>query len=276
MITESASLKKIAEGREAEMFEWEDGRILRLYRNGESQSAALDSQKAAFARSCGVRVPEDYGMTSVNGRSGVIIERIEGPDLLTEINNRPWRLWQVGGIWGRLQADIHTHQAPLELRPLKLVTQQKIERGTQIPDDIRTAALQQMESLPDGDRLLHGDFHPANIMRNGDEFVIIDWSNVTRGPAEADYYRSYLMGSVGDMPPGTPWLTRTFARFGRRIVRDAFDRAYRRNLTPDPSIVEQWKLPVIAARIGEGIEPEFPALFKLARQLINDKTPATP
>ena len=71
----------------------------------------------------------------------------------------------------------------------------------------------------DGDRLLHGDFHPANIMRNGREFAVIDWSNVTRGPAEADYFRSYLMGTLGDLPPGTPWLIRTFARFGRRILR---------------------------------------------------------
>ena len=86
MVTEAASLKKIAEGREAEMFEWDGGRVLRLYRGGEGQSASLDSQKMALARSCGVRVPEDYGMTNVDGRTGIIIERIKGPDLLTEIN----------------------------------------------------------------------------------------------------------------------------------------------------------------------------------------------
>jgi hypothetical protein len=34
MITDVAQLKKIAEGREAEMFAWEDGKVLRLYREG--------------------------------------------------------------------------------------------------------------------------------------------------------------------------------------------------------------------------------------------------
>ncbi len=84
------------------------------------------------------------------------------------------------------------------------------------------------------------------------------------------------MGTVGDMPPGTPWLTRTFGPYARKLVRNRFAAEYKRHLTPDMDVVEQWKLPVIAARIGEGIEPEFRELFKLARQLINDKTAATP
>jgi hypothetical protein len=33
-----------------------------------------------------------------------------------------------------------------------------------------------MADLPDGDRLSHGDFHL--ILMDGDEPVIIDWSNV--------------------------------------------------------------------------------------------------
>jgi hypothetical protein len=268
--TQITELKKIAEGREAEMFEWEGGRVLRLYRNGETLSASLDARKLAIARDCGVRVPEEFGMAEVAGRSGFVMERLSGPDLLLEVGAKPWRVLQVGGIWGRLQADLNSRQAPLEVEPLRLSVQRKIERSSDMPADIHDAALQQIQSLSDGDRLLHGDFHPANIMHHGDEFVIIDWSNVSRGPAEADFYRSYLMCTLGDLPPGTPTVLRTLARFGRRVLRGAYSRAYRRRLQPDASVVARWKLPVIAARITEGIEAEFPALERLARQSIND------
>lgn len=204
------------------------------------------------------------------------MERIAGPDLLAEIGAKPWHLLQAGGIWGRVQADMNSRQAPPELEPTRVRFQRIIERSTLIAGDLKEAALKRIESLPDGDYLLHGDCHPGNLMRHGDEFVVIDWSNMTRGPAEADFYRSYLMGTLGELPPGTPWLIRTFARFGRRIVRGGFERSYRRVLRPDAAVIDDWKLPIVVARIAEGIEPEFPALERMARQLIGDKDAARP
>jgi Ser/Thr protein kinase RdoA (MazF antagonist) len=269
VVAEVPQLKKIAEGREAEMFEWEGGRVLRLYRNGQRQSAALDARKLAIARQCGVRVPSEYGMQEFDGRSGFVMERIEGPDLLAELGAKPWRLFQVGNIWGRLQADLNSRLAPPELEPARLRAMRMIESSQSVPADVKAASLARLESLADGDRLLHGDFHPANIMRHGREFVVIDWSNIARGPAEADFYRSYLMCTLGDLPPGSPWLLRTLARVGRRVLRVLFVKAYRRRLRLDPAVIEQWKLPVVAARMTEGIEAEVPALETLARRLVN-------
>ncbi len=66
------------------------------------------------------------------------------------------------------------------------------------------------------------------------------------------------------------------ARFGRRLLRGIFSRAYKRVLRTDPAVLEQWQLVVITARIAEGIEAEFPALHRLARKLINDKSAVRP
>lgn len=276
MTTGVSQLKKIAEGREAEMFEWEDGRVLRLYREGQGGGAGYQARLLEMASACGVRVPESYGVVELGGRTGIVMERIAGPDLLAEVGAKPWHLLHVGGIWGRTQADINSRQAPMELEPTRVRFQRIIERSPHIAGDFKEAALKQTGSLPDGNRLLHGDCHPANIMRHGDELVVIDWSNVSRGPAEADFYRSYLMCTLGDLPPGTPWLIRNFARFGRRILRGGFVRSYRRASKPDPAVVDAWKLPVVVARIAEGIEAEFPALERMARQLIGDKDAARP
>lgn len=70
MTTDVSQLKKIAEGREAEMFAWENGRVLRLYREGQGAAVAQEAWRLEIARSCGVRVPEEYGMVEVAGRSG--------------------------------------------------------------------------------------------------------------------------------------------------------------------------------------------------------------
>jgi Predicted aminoglycoside phosphotransferase len=267
-MTRTAPLQKIAEGREAEMFAWGDGRVLRLYRPGwdrgeaERQARLLD-----IAGQSGIRVPAQYGLVEVDGRPGLVLERLDGPDLLTEIGAKPWRLFADGAVWGRLHAEITSSLAPAELETTRSRYRRRIESSPLVPDEYRALALARLESLPDGDRLNHGDFHPANIMRHDGGFASIDWSNATRGPAEADYIRSYIICTLGDLPPGSPWLIRVMARFGRRLLRTTYDRAYRRVLEPDPAAVKAWRLPVLVGRLTEDIEPERKALLSVIRSL---------
>ena len=277
MAIDVAQLHKVAEGREAEMFAWEDGRVLRLFRDDwGAQAAPFQARLLEYAGACGIRVPASYGVVTLGGRTGIVLERIAGPDLLTEVGAKPWRLLQIAGVWGRLQADINSRAAPPEIEPLRARLARMIQQSPLVPDDLRSPALERLAAAPDGAQLLHGDFHPANIMRNGPEFVAIDWSNVARGPAEADFFRSYLMCTLGDLPPGTPWLIRNFARFGRRVLRGGFSRAYPRALPLDQAKVDAWRLPVIVARFAEGIEAEFPALEHYARRVLNDKASRQP
>jgi hypothetical protein len=55
------------------------------------------------------------------------------------------------------------------------------------------------------------------------------------------------------------------ARFGRRLLRIRYDRAYRRVLQPDLAAVKAWRLPVLVGRLTEDIAPERPALIRHIR-----------
>ncbi len=261
-----ASLQRIAEGREAEMFAWEGGRVLRLYRPGFSRAEAeRQARLLDIVASSGVRVPAQYGIVELEDRPGLILERLDGPDLLAEIGARPWRLFSGGSVWGRLHAEINSRQAPDDLEPTRGRYSRQVAQSPLIPDKFRPPALARLESLPDGDRLNHGDYHPANIMRHQGGYASIDWSNATRGPADADYVRSYIMCTLGDLPPGTPALIRIMARFGRRALRLIYARSYSGVLKPDPRAVAAWRLPILVARLSEGIEPERPTILKAIR-----------
>jgi aminoglycoside phosphotransferase (APT) family kinase protein len=100
---------------------------------------------------------------------------------------------------------------------------------------VRTRALERLAGLPDGNRLLHGGFHPANLLRTTDGFVVIDWTNATSGDPAADVARTSLLMGGGKLAAGTP------------------------------VVVERW-LPVwAAARLSEDIEPEREFLLARAR-----------
>jgi aminoglycoside phosphotransferase (APT) family kinase protein len=255
-------LRKIAEGREAEIYAWEDGAVLRLLRNPNGQRQIEWERRAMeAARAAGVSVPAVLGVTEALGRPGMIMERVEGVDLLTQVGQRPWVIFRFAPLAGALHAALHAVAAPETVPPLKPALRGRIESGA-VPARFVRFALSALAALPEGDRVCHGDFHPGNIIANGRP-VIIDWTNVTRGDPDADVARTELMSRMGSLPPGTPFMIRVGAPFGRGLMRALYLRGYRRARPVDMKAVGRWEVPVAAARLADGIAEERPALLKL-------------
>ncbi len=266
-MAQEQQLKKIAEGREAEMFAWEDGTLLRLMRNTDGQHQN-DMQAAALesARGSGVRVPAVHGQTTVNGRPGLIMERIEGVDYLTLLGKQPWLVFSVGALSGQVHAKLHEATASEALPPLRVVLRARIQTCARLPPHLAQFALERLETLPDGDKLCHGDFHPGNLLRSKEGPVVIDWTNATRGDPDADVARTNLMLRVGEPPPGSPVIVRVLARIGGRILLWRYLSAYRLRRPVGDRALSRWAIPIAAARIAEGIESEFTALVRFLQR----------
>lgn len=57
----------------------------------------------------GLPVPAVEGVIEVNGRHGIIFERVDGPTLLSRMTAQPWTLIQSARLLAELQARMHTH-----------------------------------------------------------------------------------------------------------------------------------------------------------------------
>jgi aminoglycoside phosphotransferase (APT) family kinase protein len=261
-------LRKIAEGREAEMFAWEEGTILRLLRNPQAQRQAQREAAAIKAASDrGVRVPAVHGLTTVMDRPGVVMERIEGPDLLTLMGRRPWMVFSVGRICAEVHAQLHAESAPSVVPPLRAILKQRIESSGRVPEDLAEFALDVLEGLPDGDSLCHGDFHPGNIMMSQGTPVVIDWTNATRGDPAADVARTLVLFRVAKPLPGSPVLVRYLRLVGSKIITSGYLRAYRRLRPLDMGLVARWEVAQAAARLAsEPIAEEDRPLLRLLEQ----------
>ena len=263
-----SELQKIAEGREAEIFAWEDGAVLRLMRNADAQPA-VDSQSEALkaAHEAGVKVPQPRGATSVDGRPGLIMDRLDGLDLLTLLGRKPWTIFTVARISGELHAGLHEVIAPDHLPNLKQMFRERIGASERVPAELRAFALARLAELPDGDRLCHGDFHPGNLIQTDTGAFVIDWTAVMRGDPMADFARTALLLSLGEPPPGAPFLIRTMADVGRGVLLTFYRRAYKRPGMYDDALAKRWQAPVTAYRLVEPIEEEKPKLLKILEEL---------
>jgi Ser/Thr protein kinase RdoA (MazF antagonist) len=121
--------KLIAAGRASEIFDLGDGRVLRRFkRGGDSQREAL---VMGHARRHGYPVPEVLDVTA----DALVLERIEGKTMWEAAAERPSAVDELAGVLARLHRELHEICAPVGL-----------------------------PAVVPGDRLLHLDLHPQNVI----------------------------------------------------------------------------------------------------------------
>jgi aminoglycoside phosphotransferase (APT) family kinase protein len=259
---------RLGAGREAEILDWGDDRVLRWLRDPAGRGR-LEIEAAAMTAAArgGVSVPTVHGVIAVDGRPGLVMDRVDGEDLLTVLERRPWTFAQAASRLGRLQARLHDVSAPRELPDVRGTLLERIDAAPHLPARTAAYARDLLAGLPDGDRLCHGDFHPGNvIVHPGGDDVLIDWSNAARGDPMSDLARTMLLVRIGALPEDTPSFTRMVTQFGRTLLCRAWIGSYRRARTTDPGVVRRWETVGAAARLSEGIDEEVGSLLRLLEQ----------
>jgi Ser/Thr protein kinase RdoA (MazF antagonist) len=260
-------LSRIGSGREAEVFAWGPGRVLRLARTAalreEVERERIAVQAAAL---CGAPAPAAYEQVEVEGRPGLVLERLDGHDLLEGIVRRPWELALVPPVLARLQASLHESEAPAVLPELRAELARRLTSSL-VPRVLRDAALRALDGLPDADRLCHGDLHPGNVLRRpGDGYVLIDWKAATRGDPAADVARTRLLliaAWIPNLGPGA--LQASLAPF-RLGLYAAYRAAYARRRRLEHGAVSAWVPVIAAARLSYDITEERPRMLAIARR----------
>jgi aminoglycoside phosphotransferase (APT) family kinase protein len=254
----------LGQGREAEILAWGDRRVVRLMRDpGTSDRLVHEAAAIAAARAAGVSAPAVYETVVVDGRPGLVMDRVDGVDLLTALGRRPWRLAGSARALGRIQARLHDAVAPPVLRDLRPMLRERIDAAPHLRAWARSSVLDLLDRLSDGDRVCHGDFHPGNVIVCERGAVVIDWTGAARGDPTADLARTILLLRAGAIPPHMGVLLRTADRVGRGLFRRLVVRAYRRARDFDAELTRRWETVWAAARLAEGIEEEVPTLLSL-------------
>lgn len=240
---------------------------MRLLRErGEFDRLPFEVAAIEAARAASVRVPRLIGTVAIEGRPGLVMERIAGKDLLSILQRQPWRVFWSGKVTGEVHARINATNAPPELPPARGALRHRIATLRAHDPALVDFVLETLEALPDGDALCHGDFHPGQILLDGDAPVVIDWPNAMRGDALGDYARTRILLTAGALPPGTPLPMVALAKVARGLLVRSYKRAYERRWRIDRTRLARWEMVHRAARLVEGYEVErAPLLARLRR-----------
>jgi thiamine kinase len=242
-----------------------DGRVVKLLLPG-FDSGMLDAEglKTQAAHDAGLPAPATHGSMAIGDRVGHVFDRVDGRLMVDEITARPVGYRRQAGVLAGAHAALHAGSTS-RLPPIKEKLAAQIDEAAPLDERLRRVAKDRLLSLADGDQILHGDFHPGNVVLTSDGPVVIDWLDASRGDPAADIARTSWLLSGAAIEPGTPrrgLLTTFVGLFRRRYLR-----VYHRTTGLDRASVARWRLPVLAARLSEGVEHETERLVAEVRSL---------
>ncbi len=224
----------------------------------------MADEEAAVARvvdNAGLSAPRLLEMVLINGRPGLVYERVDGRPMLAEVTSRPWRV----GLRSRELAQLHTKMLGTTgtgLPSQKARLARAIESGADTLGAPRLrAVLGILESLPDGHAICHGDLHPGNVVMTRTGAVVIDWMTATSGAPEADIARTLFLLAGTAIPDDVPRITRLVINTMRYRFADLYLRHLRQLFAVDEHLLVSWRSVVLAARLAEGIAEETAMLL---------------
>jgi aminoglycoside phosphotransferase (APT) family kinase protein len=236
-------MELLAEGRTAEVFAYGEGRVLKLDRPDWNGLSAFEGTVLAKLADAGLPVARPHGTVTVEGRPGLVLDRIEGPSLLEVVAaSNPAEVDRLAARFAALQ--LRCNRTTLDGLP-DLVARLHGEIEASVPDRaLRAELLTLLHELDDGGHgVCHFDFHPLNVLVGSDGWVVIDWLTVASGPPAADLARTLVLW--GQRSSGT------LGRFLRVVRRDGRDA---RGLGDET--LDAWVRVVAAARVAEGFDGE--------------------
>jgi aminoglycoside phosphotransferase (APT) family kinase protein len=226
----------------AEVFAYGEGTVVKLDRPEWSGVSAFESGVIERVAAAGIPVARSHGVVEIDGRCGVVLDRIEGRSLGHALMASD----DIAGIvdmaerFTALQASINA--TTVEALP-DLVTRLRDELAVSGLAPARVDELTRLlEGLDDGvRRVCHFDFHPLNVLVAPDGWVVIDWLTAAAGPPLADLARTLVLWGQWKEPPVS-----AFMRAVRRLGLEAKEA--------DAASCDAWVRVLAGARLAEGFE----------------------
>jgi Ser/Thr protein kinase RdoA (MazF antagonist) len=253
----------IALGRTSEIYAWKDGYILKLYYDWcPPHWLEHEAHVARVIVAAGIPTPAVDEIVEIKGRRGIVYERVQGVSMLQDLNAHPWMVFRHARALANLQAQYQQLSVP-ELRGYRSSLGDSIRRAPHLLDAERAKMLELLGTLPDGDSLCHGDFHPGNVIISPHGPIVIDWMTAVSGSPWADVARTSLLLTVGPKAAGKQLSP--FVRLFISLYHDTYLKHYQA-LRPDhQKELQRWLLVMAAARLDERIEPECETLIQMIR-----------
>ncbi|MFT4145221.1 MAG: aminoglycoside phosphotransferase family protein [Mobilitalea sp.] len=190
--------KLIGIGNTAKVYEWEEGKVLKLFHEGYPQEYIVNEyHNARIIGPMNFEKPEAYEVITYEECTGIIYDKLAGESLLD------W-VMKTGNLQGCAEYMASLHKAIItnvatDLPDYKDFLKHHI-RNAKLALDHQQEVMKRIDQLSDADTLCHGDFHPGNILLSEDKVSVIDFMNLCHGHYLYDIARTVFLVEYTPIP----------------------------------------------------------------------------
>lgn len=246
----------LGKGMTADVYKWGQDKVLKLYRgNCSDEWIRHEADIGRKLYDAGVSSPEVYDIVEIEGRKGIVFQRIFGKTVTGIISKEPWLFFHYVEKMAIYQYNIHKHYTD-GIPSQKERFTHTITLSSAVLGDRVEKILNYIDSLPMKGNVCHGDFYLSNIIISNGKPVIIDWTSAYRGDPSGDIARTCLIINSPAVLPGMPKIMAAAAKFPKWVVYKAYLNEYLRVSKAEFEDINAWILPVAAARLKDRIPGE--------------------
>lgn len=190
-------LEVIGAGGHGKVYRLDDETIIKVYHDGSSLEE-IDKEREFAKKAFVSGLPSAIAYDVVNTEEGLgLVFEAAGADCVGQyIVKHPEKEEECAIKLGKLLREFHSIEADKQVYcGIKEIYQQRIDNAYEFYNEKERGQLSQMlNAIAEKNTMIHGDFHPGNVMIKPDgEMMIIDMADISYGNPLFDVAGSYLV-----------------------------------------------------------------------------------
>ncbi|NHJ48161.1 MAG: aminoglycoside phosphotransferase family protein [Asgard group archaeon] len=261
--------KIIGKGRTADVFEWDDNKILKLFhKNYSNKYIQYEYDISKHLQDKLQFIPKVYDLIDYQEKQGIVFEKIDGISLLHYLMKNPFKIFKEMKQFAKLHVEIHKCEFMGFVTQIEFL-KNDINRSKDLDEETKKKILNNLNNLPTADTLCHRDFHPDNVFFTTDGLIVFDWITACVGAPAGDVARTYYI--LGHAKPigKLSIMDKIKIKFFQSIISRQYLKNYLKRSKLTKKEVKDWELVTISGRLAENIPEEKSYILNRINKLLS-------
>ncbi len=252
---------KIGVGRTAEVFDYDDGKVVKLfYENISDEEVNLEYSNNKILESLHIPSAKCFGIITYNNRKGLIMEKLNGLSMMKAMEAKPMSSMSFAVPLAQTHYELHKPiHVKLPGNKEQLFT--KIASAGMLSNSTKNKLYSYINSLKDEAVLCHGDYHPENVFIADDRLIVFDWSTATIGNRFSDVAHTNLLLRYGVSPDTKNAIAVFITNKVRNSYADKYLKEYIQLSKCSKNDIYEWEIPVMAAMLNDFLSEKTALYF---------------